>query len=329
MNKPVNPATGRKNPTIINNSWSITYRISRVTGATSASAGKNVERVYWRGTTYDGPFTSEEFETFGIMDSTDYGGGFGEGYVDVAAQSITTIIAFQEMTAAGVISVGSAGNEKTKICKTSADVDWNNTYYGYTFNPIYDGYISFSAAYHRGNSVVATPIGDYPNVSNFSPKSPICVGATNSAVVDAKRAFSNCGPRVDIFAPGTNIQSARHLEEYGATVPDPRNTNYYFSKQNGTSMAGPQVCGILACVLELYPRKGPEGMRSYLEAHSKQNQLLDTGGGYTDENSLQGAQNLYLFHKPEKESEGVLVPRVSEWFRPSEGQVWPRKRYLY
>ena len=70
-------------------------------------------------------------------------------------------------------------------------------------------------------------------------------------------------------------------------------------------------------------------MRRYLETYSKQNQILDTGGGYTDENSLQGAQNLYPFHKPEKESEGVLVPRVGEWFRPSEGQVWPRKRYLY
>ena len=66
-----------------------------------------------------------------------------------------------------------------------------------------------------------------------------------------------------------------------------------------------------------------------METYWKQNQLLDTAGSYTDENSLQGAANLYAFHQPEREREGVLVPRIGEWFRPTEGQLWPRKRYLY
>lgn len=329
LNKPVNPVTGRKNPTIINNSWGLVANITRVTGATSASEGKTIEQVRWRGTTYDGPFTLSELQSFGIMDATDYGGGFGEGIVTVSAQSITTIIAMRELISAGVIVVGSAGNSKEKICKSSADVDWNNRYYGYEYSSLASKYVTRSEAYHRGNSASAAPIGGtYPSPVTFPQTSPICVGATNSAATEAKRSFSCCGPRVDIFAPGTNIQSSRHLED-NTTVPDPRNTDYFLAKQNGTSMSGPQVCGLLACVLELYPRKGSADMRRYLETYSKQNQLLDTEGGYTDENSLQGAQNLYPFHKPEKESEGVLVPRVAEWFRPSEGQVWPRNRYLY
>ena len=327
-NKPVNPVTGRKNPTIVNNSWGTLFTYQRVTHVSAASTGRPVEQVTYRGTTYDGPFTIDQLESYGIMTATSTGGVYGQGEVKIPAQTISIIVAIEEMIDVGVISVASAGNDKLKICKLSNEADWSNRYFGDTRSLFANDYVvGRYGYYHRGSSVCAAPMDSYPNPSTFPQKSPICVGATNSAVVDAKRSFSDCGPRVDIFAPGTNIQSARTSSFL--TVPDPRNSQYYLSKQNGTSMSCPQVCGILACMLELYPRKGPADIRRYLEAHSKQNQLLDTGGGYTDENSLQGAKNLYLFHKVERDSEGVLVPRTKEWFRPSEGQTWPRKRYLY
>jgi len=326
QNKPVNPVTGRRNPTIVNNSWSIQTERSRVTHVSVASTGRPVEQVEWRGTTYDGPFTIDQLESYGIMQATDTGGAYGQGTVLAGSQNVSMIVAAEEMIDAGVISCGSAGNQKYKICKLSTEEDWNNNYKGDVQHSVL-GYVRGSNQYyHRGQSVGASPMDSYPNPTTFPQKSPILVGATNSAVVDAKRSFSNCGPRVDVFGPGTNIQSARHS---GFFIDDPRDTDYGLAKQNGTSMSCPQITGLLACVLELYPRATPAEIRTYMETHWKQNQLLDTAGSYTDENSLQGAANLYAFHKPEREREGVLVPRIGEWFRPTEGQLWPRKRYLY
>lgn len=321
-NKPVNPVTGRRNPTIVNNSWSILKQYHRVRHVSAASSARPIEQVIWRGTTYDGPFTINQIESYGVMQATETGGAYDEGTVTAPTQSVTIIVAMEEMIDAGVISCGSAGNQKYKICKLSTEDDWNNTYKG----DVSSGVRGTGIQYHRGSSVGASPMDTYPNPTSFPQKSPILVGATNSAVVDAKRSFSNCGLRVDVFGPGTNIQSARHS---GFSVSDSRDSNYGLAKQNGTSMSCPQVCGLLACVLELYPRKTPAEIRTYMETYWKQDQLLDTAGGYTDENSLQGAANIYAFHHPERDDEGVLVPRIGEWFRPTVGQVFPRQRYLY
>ena len=315
-------------PTIINNSWSIGTVYSRVTHVSIASTGRPVEQVSWRGTTYDGPFTLEQLESYGIMEATTSGGEYGQGEVKAGAQSVFQIVAAQQMIAAGVISVGSAGNDKMKVCKLSSEEDWNNAYLGDSRSTFSGQMIRRSQYYHRGNSVGAPPMDSYPNPTTFPKASPIFVGATNSAVVDAKRSFSNCGPRVDVYGPGTNIQSALHWTGFDNVV-DPRDSDYRLGKLNGTSMSGPQICGLLACILEIYPRKTMGDIREYMETYWKQDQLLDTGGGYTDENSLQGSANLYAFHKPEREREGVMIPRIGEWFRPSSGQLWPRQKYLY
>ena len=57
-------------------------------------------------------------------------------------------------------------------------------------------------------------------------------------------------------------------------------------------MACPQVCGLLACVLELNPTITPEGALKYLIERSKYNQITDINGL----RSLQGAPNRYLAH---------------------------------
>lgn len=61
----------------------------------------------------------------------------------------------------------------------------------------------------------------------------LTVGATTSA--DDRSSFSNYGPCVDVFAPGSNIQS---------TIPGGGTAVY-----SGTSMASPHVAGIAASIL--------------------------------------------------------------------------------
>jgi subtilisin family serine protease len=149
----------------------------------------------------------------------------------------------------------------------------------------------------------------------------ICVGAVDANSTDQKSYFSDCGPGVDIWAPGTNI-----LSSYLSGASDPRNTSYFFGKINGTSMASPQVCGVLACALEVYPDMTPTQAKAYIVGIAKANQLTVTSGGPADIRDTQGAPNLFLYYKKERESLGHVSPKINYQIRPSLGVAYPRTR---
>ena len=112
------------------------------------------------------------------MKATDTGGAYGQGTVTAGSQSVSMIVAAQEMIDAGVISCGSAGNQKYKICKLSGEADWNNNYKGDYLSVFSGTYTRGDQYYHRGQSVGAPPMDSYP-IQQHSSKSPILVGATN------------------------------------------------------------------------------------------------------------------------------------------------------
>jgi hypothetical protein len=254
-------ATGNTNPTILNNSWYSRYTIPYT----------SITSVTYQGSTVAGPFTTTQLLNYGITND-------GAGNCIVALQNSTMDAQIQACINAGIIFVGCAGNNDTRIA-TSGDADFNNTLTATGFNggtPIY---------YARGSSPVAT-------------ENVICVGAIRSLKNDGKASSSNCGPRVDLFAPGAFITSA-WLTANGSAgqptpVPDPRNTAYYIGKDTGTSMAAPQVTGILAAALEINPTMTQAQALSYIQTAAAPNQIPDTGGGYADTFSLQGAPNKYL-----------------------------------
>ena len=140
----------------------------------------------------------------------------------------------------------------------------------------------------------------------------VCVGAVSDLVNESKATYSNCGPRVDIFAPGDWIISAVHDDTGGGpTKNDLRNTSYKLAKYNGTSMASPQVCGVIACLLEQYPNMNQSDVMDYINQHAKDDQMTTTSGGYTDDTDLQGADNKYLFYYKERPETGVSIPRYT------------------
>lgn len=294
-NKPINPITGVKNPTIVNNSWGLFYAMI-----------KDTVNISWRGQFKSRPNTTEDFISRGVV------GGYDADYIGDA--SIIQIPAYTSSYNAdvasaeneGIIFVGSAGNSQYKIA-TVNDVDYNNFVNGK--DP--GSGLTFAVNYHRGSS---------PSAASKT----ICVGATNASILEAKRAFSSCGPRVNVYAPGTSIQSTSHIYD-GFASQDPRNSNYYFLKLSGTSMASPQVTGLIACIAEHYPRINQDFVIDYINTYWKRNQLLDSGGSYEDSNSLQGSPNIYAFHNKERKLLGVIQPRTSHLIRPSNGSVWPRK----
>lgn len=286
--KPINPTTGRRNPTVCNHSW----------GYGGALSITNITSVSFRGTTINGPFTSVQLNGYGIMTATVDGVLSAIRPARVASVDADMVDAFND----GIVMVGAAGNDATKI-DVSGGADFNNFF-------VWNG---FAVLYHRGSS---------PG----SAGGCVCVGAVSALVNETKATFSNCGPRVNIQAPGVNIMSSfNSTGSFGGTT-DPRNSNFFIGKISGTSMASPQVCGVLATVLEVYPNLTPTQALAYIRYYSTQGQMTDTAGSFTDNTSLQGADNRYLFYYKEREDTGHLTPKNDVSIRPSTGRVFPRVR---
>ena len=91
-------------------------------------------------------------------------------------------------------------------------------------------------------------------------------------------------------------------------------------------MASPQVCGVLACALEIYPNMTPAQAKNYILAYAKKNQLTNNGGGPTDTTDLQGSANLYLYYPQERPTTGNVFPKKNYQFRPTNGNVYPRPK---
>ena len=222
----------------------------------------------------------------------------------------------EDMIDEGIITVGAAGNGRWKH-DVPGGADWNNTfemanrYPASVANPYY---------YMRGTSPTANDAaGDGSSTGTYDIPN-ICVGAVDTVELDKKVLFSDCGPGVDIWAPGTYI-----ISSYTGGVSDPRG-NGLVGKISGTSMASPQVCGVLACALETYPEMNQERAKSYITAIAKADQLTATSGGPTDGRDIQGAPNLFLFYKPERPYDGNVYPKINYKLRPTSGAVWPRPR---
>ena len=287
--KAINPATGVKNPTVTNHSYGIFAAVDITT----------ITSVRYRGTTYTGPFTSGQLLGFGIYNSG------GDAFVNQRNTSIEQDLI--DLMTAGVIVVGAAGNAYTKIATPSASLsdDYNN-------------YFTVGATtYYYLRGTITSVAG------------AITVGSIGSSLDDSKIDTSNCGPRIDVYAPGRFIMSSVN-STIGVYSNDVRNTSYYLTKKSGTSMASPQVVGVLACLAETWPRLTQSLAAEYISTHAKTNQITAGTGGPTDWTDLQGSVNRFLYFYKERPEAGQVGPKVNQGLRPSTGQTWPRpKIYRY
>ena len=127
----------------------------------------------------------------------------------------------------------------------------------------------------------------------------ITVGATDTILtnppVERKAYFSETGPRVDVYAPGTMIMGAYGNKPYQtAAVADARRAGYYFNKISGTSQATPQVTGVVACLLQLRPGSTVDDIKKFIANASNKNKLAEGVPSWTNLYSLQGGANNYL-----------------------------------
>ncbi len=213
----------------------------------------------------------------------------------------------------GIIMTGAAGNGRWKH-EAPGGPDWNNTF---EMGIRYPNSVAQPYYYMRGTSPTAN---DNTTVGTHNLPA-ICVGAVDNIQIDQKVTFSDCGPGVDIFAPGSYIISSL---PYG--VADPRNASFFIGKFSGTSMASPQVCGVLACALQTYPNMNQNQAKAYITGIAKTAQLTGSNGGPTDGQDLQGAPNLYLFYRIERKISGNTFPKINNRSKPTAGAMFPRPK---
>lgn len=292
---------GTSNPTIVNNSWSFQESINIT----------SISNIYYRGNVINGPFTTADAANlvqYGLVNMSGTGVyTFGVRRTDIEAD-------IEDCANAGIIFVGTAGNYGYKI-----DVPGGEDY----DNRIVSGVDSYY--YNRGSSPGSA-------ITAGGRKLTVTVGAVGSLDTEFKANTSGTGPRIDVFAPGSNVMSSVNTGIGFSGVNDPRNGSFFLTKASGTSQATAQATGVIACYLESNPLANLEFVLDYLVSNlTTSNNLVDTMGGYGDFRALQGAPNLYLFADfttaatgYARGTSGVVYPPLTYTSRGSSYVVYPR-----
>ena len=258
--KPIT-STGYRRPTLVSCSYG--YEAPYAVGGMSS--------ITYRGTTHATNTTTGYASLYGTLGTSDIstGGSHGNRHSALDADVSSAI-------AAGVIVMGSAGNNTHKI-DVPTGLDYNN----YWTSPTYGNFY-----YHRGSSPgAATGV--------------ITVGAISHTLPEHKISYSCTGPRVNVFSPGNAIAGAySSAPSIFNSVQDSRNSLYWLNKASGTSVACPQVTGVAALICELRPQYTATDVLNFISGSSAKNMLNETyygGTGYTQYAGLQGAGNNYLY----------------------------------
>jgi len=277
LNKPIDPATGYKRPSIVNMSWGYyKYFPTNITGGQyqgelwSQSAGGKVSSKGMIGQSRSGSYI------FGSrVDSVD--------------------IDLEECLDAGIIFCSAAGNTYQTV-DVEDGVNFDNYYITSTSStPVY---------YMRGGSPWSN---DAIIVGNIN----YVVYSSSYNSLEQKSSSSESGPAVTIWAPGSNIISAVSLVNDFASyeISYGWDNDWGCMSISGTSMASPQVAGYCALIAQLYPHVTPATMKQYIIDNSTEDELYDTPDNpynYTNTNILHGGPNRILYQSYQSIENGSI-----------------------
>ena len=241
----------------------------------------------------------------------------------------------EDLIASGVIVVAAAAND-TLIHHKSTNVGYNN-YIKCT------GYYQDPYSYPPSTYPPGTPYymwrGHMPSVNETKATGgsydvPVVVVGAIDGVIDQLAPFSNRGSFVELYAPGTFVMSSFSNHTGTTLAVDSRSTaSHKLAKISGTSMACPQVTGVLACALEVYPEMTQSEARDYIVGLAKNNQInysvsasVIINAGVAGEAILKGSANKFLYYRTERNSAGNIFPKINYKNRPAAGRTWPRVR---
>jgi len=212
------------------------------------------------------------------------------------------------LTDAKVHFVHSAGNNIAMITVPS-DPLYNTIRHGYYCREPSPCYPVTQWTVQTNNPVICVGATGSLSVNRSLAGPPYYFAALNNETLKAE--YSNYGKGVSIYAPGTYINSSLPTTSL-ATYLNGALGAYGCGKYSGTSMAGPQVAGILATMLQDMPHITPLSAKqrlidfSYLGSISGSDILQP----YYDTNaySLSGGANAVISQYPPNK---IIVPQTA------------------
>ena len=279
---------------------------------------------------------------------------------------------FADLVNAGVVVIASAGNSDFYIADGPTDPDWDNRFVDKDETTRY---------YHRGSSpgsargtndervITIGAMGAHNDDDLYKTGAAVSTSKWSGIEkTDYKAEFSNFGPGVVVWAPGCAIQSTwrgdQTIYTNAVVCPDPRaaalginpSIHNNFMKCMGTSMSGPNACGMFACLAERYPDMTTSTAIKYVKDFcpdtvqttnngfaygayanhptynnyyvSKRNNDTDLGYAYNNASCI---SNAYLVNHRNTETGGQAYPSHDSLVRTDSGtfastkQTYPRK----
>ena len=297
LNKPINPETGVRNPTVTNHSYG-GIRYMPNDNLTFA----DVTSVTYQGVTYSAGNPPAGGWSQATLESS-FGVRFGYDVYPSWSASVSADV--QDAIEDGVVIIGAAGNDNLLMAEVG-DENWNNTL---NVNGVGSFY------YNRGG---------WPNTPDSGS---ILVGALQDISDFRRSTYTNFGPSIDVFSPGDNILSSYSSAGFADTKQTNGSGNYYYPI-SGTSMASPQVCGIAACLATGKRRFENKDVLGFLNKKSIDGDMTFdvSGGSYTDNSCRKGSPNRYLHIENPRELVGYIEDVKGD---RTTGMTFPRRAIYF
>ena len=282
-------------PTVVNMSFQYSWFLNTSVTPNQvvlSSTGYDVTGGNYRGTGHT-ETARANLTQYGVVGTfrPDFGAGwymFGAKYASIDAD-------VEQLIANGIHVCTAAGNNYMKIDHPGG-TDYNNYL---SFNLSGSTYYQY---YHRGKSPSTFEGGNSFNTTNVGVNAGDIndgfeVGAIDSGDTsqgnfvnwNRKTNFSDTGPAVEIYTVGRQVISAQPNNQGSTYFAD---SAWRQAKYSGTSMAAPQMCGMMGCLLQAHPDWTPAQVKNWVIANAKED-LHTTGltNDYTDTDSVMGGPN--------------------------------------
>ena len=320
--KSVNPATGFKNPTIVNCSTGFNELFWEGDNSWPVEATN-------RGVTYgDGvnPMTNQQVEDAQLVGQGDIltdGSGDRYFYSVIGTNGSNSFIDFiiadvEDCINDGIHVVISASNDNTLMAFTNTTEHSANTV------TLQDA----TTQNWKSRSFGTNQKGCYI-VGTLSTKSRLRAGGS-AGQGECRVSYSNCGQGVDFYTFADGVTAGYNGN--GGQVSDPRDANYTLRTFNGTSAGAPMLTGQLACILERFPDMTPAQLYDYMVFRSRDvandNEAGDLGNDWPNEFCFESQETprVAMSVGDIRPQSGRIETKNIHLARPSSGVAYPRQR---
>lgn len=266
LNKGIDPSTGTRRPTVVNQSWGFAYYYDN-----QPTQNPSIENIFYKGVDQ------------GLNGDAPRDLASGMVY-DVHPISVPSVnVEQQQLTDAGVICVHAAGNtyhaQASEYPEYSSDIFFSY----YTRKDLWAGMVPAGSPiyYNRAmspNSRDTITVGGMSNIDNGTDENPF---------VKSER-----GALIDVWAAGEKIVAATsQTSTHSSNMAYPADPSRNIASMSGSSIAAPQVTGMLCLLAQMHPSITPSQCKAFINNHSKSK--MQDNGGSEDWSEGNSSGNLY------------------------------------